>query len=159
MLYATNTGSAPADVSAVVAASTSRATFTFQLPNHRTCDWAAILSSCEASAGRVARHASAVRRAFEAGSTHSVAPAMTFTPTLGVETPALPLLPEGVAFSGAVGAATLEPSPAQATRASSKATLPRARGWSTRREVDIGRDAEEGCCWVARPGDRRYRQS
>src|SRR5690349_7810172 len=68
-------GIAPALVIVVVAASTSACTFVFQLPIHRAVGCAATLSICRASAGRVTRQPSAVLRAFEYGSTHSVAPA------------------------------------------------------------------------------------
>src|SRR6478672_3962543 len=68
-------GIAPALVIVVVAASTSAWTFVFQLPIQRAVGWAATLSICTASAGRVTRQASAVLRALEYGSTQSVAPA------------------------------------------------------------------------------------
>src|SRR6476646_9565047 len=50
-------------------------------PNHCACEPFAILSICAASAGREARHESAVFFALELGFTQNVAPAIGFAPT------------------------------------------------------------------------------
>jgi hypothetical protein len=104
MLYATKTGTAPAAVILVVAASTSLWISVFQSPNQIACGCAAILSSSAASAGRVDRHAFAVARASDDGSTYRVAPARTLAdPALvgavlvSIGTAAPCVAPDGVA--------------------------------------------------------------
>src|SRR5258708_22967173 len=74
MLYATNTGIAALVAMGADAVWTSAWTLVFQLPIHLADGALASLSICAASAGRVVRHASAVLRALDEGSTHSVDP-------------------------------------------------------------------------------------
>src|SRR3954467_1137968 len=83
MLYATKTGTAPAAVTVFTAFVTAVKMSPLQPPNHCACEPLAILSICAASAGRVARHESAVFLAFEYGFTQKVAPAIGF-PVTGI---------------------------------------------------------------------------
>src|SRR3982751_4875852 len=83
MLYATKTGTAPAAVTVFTALVTAVKMSPLQPPNHCACEPFAILSICAASAGRVARHESAVFFAFEYGFTQKVAPAIGF-PVTGI---------------------------------------------------------------------------
>src|SRR4051812_18933700 len=75
MLYATKTGTAPAEAAAAATLDTARRTSPVQLPIHAATGCAAMRCSRAASPGRDARTACASRPAAEAGFTYSLTPA------------------------------------------------------------------------------------